>query len=114
VATIGIRELKAQATALVARAENGEAIVVSRRGRPVAVMLPLEMDVEALLWAQSSGLAERRARALEGLARGEFIAESDIDAALEARGRRRIGTVLAQPSAKSSSSFSRGETSAKT
>ena len=37
---IGIRELKNQASAIVARAEAGEVITVTRRGRPVARVIP--------------------------------------------------------------------------
>lgn len=80
---VGIRELKAQAAALVVRAEGGEPIVVSRHGKPVAVMLPLDMDVEEVLLANSSALAERRARALEELKRGEFVRVAELDRAIE-------------------------------
>jgi prevent-host-death family protein len=86
VATVGIRAFKAQATALVTRAENGEPIIVSRRGRPVAVMLPLEMDLQTLLWAQSPELAIRRAQATESLLQGEAVeitSAADFDRALE-------------------------------
>jgi len=41
-ATVGIRELKQNASAVVARAAAGEAIIVTDRGRPVARLLPLE------------------------------------------------------------------------
>jgi len=41
-ATVGIRELKQNASAVVARAARGEALVVTDRGRPVARLLPLE------------------------------------------------------------------------
>jgi len=41
-ATVGIRELKQNASAVVARAARGETLVVTDRGRPVARLLPLE------------------------------------------------------------------------
>ena len=41
-ATVGIRELKQNASAVVARAAAGETLVVTDRGRPVARLLPLE------------------------------------------------------------------------
>ena len=41
-ATVGIRELKQNASAVVARAARGEALLVTDRGRPVARLLPLE------------------------------------------------------------------------
>jgi len=34
--TVGIRELKDQASAIIDRVEDGEAITVTKRGRPVA------------------------------------------------------------------------------
>jgi len=40
--TVGIRELKQNASAVVARAARGEALIVTDRGRPVARLLPLE------------------------------------------------------------------------
>lgn len=39
--TIGIRELKQNASAAVARAAAGEALVVTDHGRPVARLVPL-------------------------------------------------------------------------
>jgi len=41
-ATVGIRELKQNASAVIARAARGETLIVTDRGRPVARLLPLE------------------------------------------------------------------------
>jgi len=41
-ATVGIRELKQNASAVVARAAAGETLTITDRGRPVARILPLE------------------------------------------------------------------------
>lgn len=83
-AVVGIRELKSHAAALVGRVEGGEPVIVSRYGKPVAVIVPLDMDIEELLVANSSAIAERRARALESLDRGAFVRAEDLDAAIEA------------------------------
>ncbi len=96
--TIGIRELKAQAAALVGRAEGGEPIVVSRRGRPVAVLLPLDMDIEEILLANSTALAERRAAALRELVRGEVVRGAELDQALASIRRRGAGGAAASVS----------------
>jgi prevent-host-death family protein len=40
-AAVGIRDLKTHASEMVERAESGEAFLVTRRGKPVAVVLPL-------------------------------------------------------------------------
>jgi prevent-host-death family protein len=40
-ASVGIRELRQQASSLLRRVEEGETIEVTDRGRPVAVLAPL-------------------------------------------------------------------------
>lgn len=44
---MSVFEAKAQFSALVARAEAGEEIVISRHGRPAARLLPIEHPVVA-------------------------------------------------------------------
>jgi prevent-host-death family protein len=39
---IGVKELKARAGELVRRIEGGERILVTKRGRPVAALVPVE------------------------------------------------------------------------
>ena len=39
--TVGIRELRQQASAVIARVVEGESVVISDRGRPVARLVPL-------------------------------------------------------------------------
>ena len=41
-ATVGIRALKQNASAVVARAAAGETLTITDRGRPIARLLPLE------------------------------------------------------------------------
>ncbi len=41
-AAIGVKELKARAGELVRRIEAGERILITKRGRPVAAMVPVE------------------------------------------------------------------------
>lgn len=55
-AVCGVRDLKAHATQLVARAERGDRIVVSRYGKPVAALVPI---TEGGLRAASSGASPR-------------------------------------------------------
>lgn len=40
---VGIRELKNGASALVERVENGEVLTVTKRGKPVARLIPADM-----------------------------------------------------------------------
>jgi len=51
--TVAIRELKARASEIVRRAEEGEAFLVTKRGRPVAIMLPFDVDAEDLILAEA-------------------------------------------------------------
>jgi len=55
---VGLRALKANLSGLVARARAGEQIVITRRGAPVAKLVPVaaEDPLESLI---AAGLAER-------------------------------------------------------
>jgi prevent-host-death family protein len=77
-AAVGIRDLKTHASDIVGRAEAGEAFLVTRRGKPVAVVLPFTVDAEDLILAHAprfirlreegrSDLRKRRAVAWEPL-----------------------------------------------
>jgi prevent-host-death family protein len=86
---VSIAKAKAEFAALVARAEGGERIVVTRNGRPVACLGPLPVkkpivygDLRGLWLAEDLSLpeeilddfeksAENTARQLEGLKREE-------------------------------------------
>lgn len=56
-AEVGIRALKQNASAVVARAEAGEVVTVTDRGRPVAQLTPLAAS--PLERALRAGLARR-------------------------------------------------------
>jgi prevent-host-death family protein len=58
---VGVRELKQNASAVLARVKAGEAVEVTERGRPVALIVPLPEDdpLERLI-------AEGKARRGEG------------------------------------------------
>jgi len=43
-ASVGIRELRQRASELLRRVEDGESIEITDRGRPVAVLAPLQDD----------------------------------------------------------------------
>jgi len=61
--SVGLRELKQNPSAVVARAEGGETIVITVQGRPVAHMVPLPQSPQRRRWVP----AEEISRALEGL-----------------------------------------------
>jgi len=63
---VGIRALRQHASAVVTRAAAGERIVVTDRGRPVALLMPIPGGgVERLI---ASGLARPSRRPVEDLA----------------------------------------------
>jgi prevent-host-death family protein len=69
VAEIGVKELKATASAVIDRVEGGAAYVVTKRGRPAAVLLPIE-EAEDLVLAQMDAYVRMRREARAAYARG--------------------------------------------
>ena len=59
-ATVGVRELKAKASHILQRAEGGESFLVTRHGRPVAVVLPFNLETEDLIFAQAPAFIKLR------------------------------------------------------
>jgi prevent-host-death family protein len=58
---VGIRALKQNASAVVAKAASGELVTITDRGRPVAQMVPVASSrVEALIAAERARPALRR------------------------------------------------------
>jgi prevent-host-death family protein len=62
---VGVRALKQNASAVVARAASGESVTITDRGRPVAQMIPL--GASQLLRMVESGRARPARRALRDL-----------------------------------------------
>jgi prevent-host-death family protein len=61
-AEIGVKELKATASAVIEDVEAGAAYVVTRRGRPAAVLLPIE-EAEDLVLANADEYVRMRRQA---------------------------------------------------
>lgn len=76
--SVAIRELKARASEIVSRVEQGEAFLVTKRGRPVAVVLPFDVDAEDLILAEGEPFVRMRARARTELRKGETTAWRDL------------------------------------
>ncbi len=77
-AEIGIKELKASASAVVERVEGGAAYVVTKRGRPAAVLLPVE-EAEDLVLANADEYVQMRRRARAAHAGGKSVTLGDLD-----------------------------------
>ena len=46
---IGVREIRQDASTILARVEEGEEFIITNRGVPVARLLPVEVDENALI-----------------------------------------------------------------
>lgn len=71
-AEIGIKELKANASAVIDRVGDGAAYVVTKRGRPAAVLLPVE-EAEDLVLANADEYVRMRREARSAYARGRTV-----------------------------------------
>jgi prevent-host-death family protein len=77
VAEIGIKELKANASSVIDQVGDGAAFVVTKRGRPAAVLLPIE-DAEDIVLANADAYVRMRREARAAHARGESVDLEDI------------------------------------
>jgi prevent-host-death family protein len=75
-AEIGVKELKATASAVIDRVEAGAAFVVTRRGRPAAVLMPVE-EAEDLVLASADEYVRMRREARAAYAEGRTVSLSD-------------------------------------
>lgn len=76
-AEIGIKELKTRASAVIERVEEGAAYVITRRGRPAAVLLPIE-EAEDLVLANADEYLRMRRSARAAYAKGRTIKLGDL------------------------------------
>jgi prevent-host-death family protein len=72
-AAVGIRDLKTHASDIVERAEAGEAFLVTRRGKPVAVVLPFTVDAEDLILAHAPRFIRLREEGRADLRKGKTV-----------------------------------------
>jgi prevent-host-death family protein len=77
VAEIGVKELKATASAVIEQVEAGTAYVVTKRGRPAAVLMPIE-DAEDLVLANADEYLRMRREARAAYARGDTVDLGDL------------------------------------
>ena len=72
-ASVGIRDLKTHASDIVERAEAGEAFLVTRRGKPVAVVLPFAIEAEDLILGHALPFIRLRAEGRAELRKGKTV-----------------------------------------
>ena len=76
-AEIGIKELKASASEVIERVEGGAAYVVTKRGRPAAVLLPLD-EAEDLVLANADEFIKMRRRGRAAYRKGQTTDLRDL------------------------------------
>ena len=77
-AEIGVKELKATASAVIDRVKGGAAYVVTKRGRPAAVLLPVE-EAEDLVLANADEYIRLRRQARAAYRKGRTVLLKDVD-----------------------------------
>jgi len=76
-AEIGIKQLKATAWAVIDDVEAGGAYVVTKRGRPAAVLLPIE-EAEDLVLANADEFLRMRREARSAYAKGRTTSLTEL------------------------------------
>ena len=74
---IGVKELKNTASRVLEEVEEGERVVVTKRGRPTAVIMSME-DAEDFVLAHAEEFAEMRLQGRREHAAGETIGLDDV------------------------------------
>ena len=76
-AEIGVKVLKATASAVIERVERGAAYVITKRGRPAAVLLPVE-EAEDVVLANADEYVRMRREARAAYAKGQTTPLEDL------------------------------------
>jgi prevent-host-death family protein len=76
-AEIGVKELKATASAVIEEVEGGAAYVVTKRGRPAAVLIPVE-EAEDLVLANADEYLRMRRAGRTAYAKGRTTDLKDV------------------------------------
>lgn len=77
-AAVGVRDLKTHASDIVERAEAGEAFLVTRRGKPVAVVLPFGIEAEDLILGHAPAFIKLREDARAELRKGTTVGWASV------------------------------------
>ncbi len=72
-AAVGVRELKAKASEIVDRASKGGTFLITKRGRPVSVIMPFDEALEDLILAEAPRFVRLREKGRRELAAGRTI-----------------------------------------
>ena len=76
-AEIGVKDLKATVSAVIEQVEAGASYVVTKRGRPAAVLLPVE-EAEDLVLANADEYLRMRREARGAYAKGRTTSLAEL------------------------------------
>lgn len=76
-AEIGVKELKTTASAVIERVQGGAAYVITKRGRPAAVLLPVE-EAEDLVLANADEYVRMRREARSAYVEGRTTSLEEL------------------------------------
>ena len=91
---VRVTDLKARATQIMRRVETGSEFMVTKRGRPIAMILPIADDeLEDWILAHHAEAVRRRTEAFERIAAGEYVTAKELRSRLRRlrRGSRKTG-----------------------
>ena len=88
-AVVGVRELKAKASEIVERSSKGETFLITKRGRPVSVIMPFDGALEDLILAEAPRFVRLREKGRRELAAGHTIPLSRLKRELAGSGQVR-------------------------
>lgn len=77
-AEVGVKELKATASAIIDQVEEGAAFVVTKRGRPAAVLMPVE-EAEDVILANADEYIKMRRQGRNDYTKGRTTNLKDLD-----------------------------------
>ena len=74
-----IRDLQRDASALISLAEKGEDVIITKRGKPAAVIYPLSEDMmEDYMISHSPSIRKKLAEGLKDAREGNVVSMSDM------------------------------------
>lgn len=80
-AAVNVTDLKAKATQIMRRVETGDEFMVTKRGRPIAVILPIADDeLEDWILARHPEAVRRANVAFARIAAGEYVTAKELRA----------------------------------
>jgi prevent-host-death family protein len=84
--SVGVRELKNSLSSYLSRVKDGEELVVTERGRPVARVIPIDRSADRLAELRAAGLVRPPVKRLDKLPPPIDVGATVSDLVAEQRG----------------------------